>query len=56
VYIIVTSLIVYLVNEIQIENLYMSVGIHAVVILIFVAIVLLIEKRDLRDAVIDVKQ
>jgi O-antigen/teichoic acid export membrane protein len=54
-YIIVTSLIVYLVNEIKIENLFISISIHTVIILIFVAIVFVVEKKNLRDDVIVAK-
>jgi hypothetical protein len=45
-----------MVNEIKIENLYISIGLHAAIILIFVAIIFIIEKKDLRDGLIDVKQ
>jgi O-antigen/teichoic acid export membrane protein len=44
-YIIGTTLIIYLTNEIKIESLYVSVGVHAAVILTFCALVFQIEKK-----------
>jgi len=45
-YIIGTSLLIYLVNEIKIESLYISLSLHAAVIAAFFAIVYGIERRD----------
>lgn len=44
-YVIVTTLVIYLVNEIKLENLYSSIGIHTAVILVFLAFVFQIEKK-----------
>ncbi|HEV8515571.1 MAG TPA: polysaccharide biosynthesis C-terminal domain-containing protein [Cyclobacteriaceae bacterium] len=49
-YIIGTSLLIYLVNEITIESLYISVSLHAAVIIAFIALVYGIEKKDFRTA------
>jgi hypothetical protein len=45
-YIISTIVVIYLVSEIKIENLYISVGLHAVVILSFLSLVYLIERKE----------
>ncbi len=45
-YIIATVLVIYLVNEIKIESLYMSVSLHAVVILSTFVLVYLIERKE----------
>jgi O-antigen/teichoic acid export membrane protein len=47
-YIIGTILIIYLLNSVKSESLYVSVGIHTVVILIFIVIVYGIEKKGFR--------
>ncbi len=44
-YIIGTTLVIYLTNEIKIESLYISVGVHATVIFAFCALVFQIEKK-----------
>jgi len=51
-YIIGTCLLIYLVNEIKTENLFISVSIHTAILLIFVAIVFMVEKKNFRDDVI----
>jgi len=45
-YIIATMIVIYLVNEINMESLYLSVGFHAVVILSFLSLVYLIESKE----------
>jgi len=47
-YIIGTSLLIYLVNEIKMESLYISGSLHAAVVLTFLAIIYGIEKKDFR--------
>jgi len=47
-YIIGTCLIIYSVNEIKVESLYRSVGLHSAIIFIFLAIVIGIEKKGFR--------
>jgi len=47
-YIIGTSLLIYSVNEIKLESLYISVGLHVAIIIAFLAIVYGIEKEGFR--------
>jgi O-antigen/teichoic acid export membrane protein len=47
-YIILTTLIVYSVNLISIENQWAATGFHSLVMLIYLSVVYLIEKKDLR--------
>jgi O-antigen/teichoic acid export membrane protein len=44
-YVIGTTLVIYLVNEIKLESLYGSIGVHTAVILAFLAIVFHVEKK-----------
>jgi O-antigen/teichoic acid export membrane protein len=47
-YIILTTILVYAVNSISIENQWAATGFHAFVVLIYLSVVYLIEKKDLR--------
>jgi O-antigen/teichoic acid export membrane protein len=47
-YIAATTLLVYAVNSVSIENQWAATGFHAFVVLIYLCIVYLIEKKDLR--------
>jgi O-antigen/teichoic acid export membrane protein len=47
-YIIFTTLLVYLINSIFIENQWVATGFHIMIVLIYLIVVYLIEKKTLR--------
>jgi O-antigen/teichoic acid export membrane protein len=48
-YILGTTLLIYLVNEVKIESVWISVSIHSIIIFLFLGLVFGIERQDFRD-------
>jgi O-antigen/teichoic acid export membrane protein len=54
-YIIITMFIIYLVSKISIENIFLSMSIHAVIVVVFMAAVLVVEKKGFHNNPVDAK-
>lgn len=50
-YIIGTTLLVYIVNEVKIETVWISIAVHSIIVLLFLGLIFGIERRDFRENV-----